>query len=396
MTEIEAKVAEINEKNNKLIYDLQLENDRKLAGLVAGPAFEEFKSKIMAKFDETALELAKLKAPAMSPTFNVIGGPDPDEHKAAYGHYLRKGWDELTPPEKKVLTIADSTHSGVLAPYEYANEIIKKASVFSPMRQIARVRPTSAYALEIPTETAIGVATWVAESAEKTETTGFTHALTEVKTFEMKILYKATQKMLEDSKFNLEAEISDAVGRGFGLLEGTAFYSGNGTTAPEGIITNSVVLADAKSVATDNTLVFDDLFATCYMLGSPYAKNATWVMNRATLGIILGLKSATTNMYLLQPNLTQGQPATILGAPVLEWPDFPALAASTSIPDAQMLLGFGDFRTGYVIADRVDIFIQRLVEKYAEFGMIGFLARKRVGGITVLPEAIQLLKNQTT
>lgn len=394
--ELEKKVAEVNEANNKLIHDLQVENDRKLAGYIPATAFEEFKAKALARFEEVNTELARMKSPGLG----TLDGPQKEEKAAAFGSYLRKGVEGLTPPERKVLTIADSTHSGVLAPYEYSGNIIKKITEFSPMRELATIRQTSAYAVEFPTETALGVATWVSESSEKTETTGFTHALVEIPTFEMKILYKATQKMLEDSKFNLEAEIADAVGRAMGLLEGTAFYSGNGTTAPEGIITNSTILADARNVLTDNTLHFDDFIGTAYQLASPYAKNATWVLNRSTLGVCVGLKSATTNTYLLQPNLQAGQPATILGSPIAAWPDFPAVTSATGLGttpgDGGIVLGYGDFRAGYTIVDRVDIYIQRLVEKYAEFGMVGFLARKRVGGKALLPEAIQLLKNITT
>ena len=120
------------------------------------------------------------------------------------------------------------------------------------------------------------------------------------------------------------------------------------------------------------------------------------MLNRSSLGVVVGLKSATTNTYLLQPNLQAGQPSNILGLPVYEWTDIPALTAATGITDAAMIAAYGDFRAGYEIVDRVDIVIQRLIEKYAEFGMIGFLVRKRVGGGVILPEAIQLLKNQTS
>jgi HK97 family phage major capsid protein len=149
-------------------------------------------------------------------------------------------------------------------------------------------------------------------------------------------------------------------------------------------------------VITDNTLAFDDFIGTQYQLANIYAKRAAWVLNRSTLGTCVGLKSATTNTYLLQQNLQLGQPVTILGSPVYEWSDFPAITAATGLTDATMILGYGDFKAGYAIVDRVELYLQRLIEKYAEFGMIGFLARKRVGGVVVLPEAIQLLKNITS
>ena len=138
---------------------------------------------------------------------------------------------------------------------------------------------------------------------------------------------------------------------------------------------------------------------TQYQLASPYAKNAVWLLNRSTMGVVVTLKSATTNTYLLQPNLQAGQPPTILGSPVYEWSDFPAItstALGTTPGDGGIVLAYGDFKAGYKIVDRVDVVVQRLIEKYAEFGMIGFLVRRRVGGAVVLPEAIQLLKNITT
>jgi HK97 family phage major capsid protein len=395
-------VEELNGSVNKLINDIQVQNDRLEKGWTTKQAFEEMKVGFEKKLAEVYDEMARLKSPNLHAESQV-----PDGMKDFRG-WLEKSREMgiaaisggLQAPGQKVLTIADSTHAGVLAPYEYVNDIVKKITEYSPLRGLASVRQTTAYAVEIPAQTALGVATWVAESGEKTETTGLTYALTEIPTFEMKILYKATQKMLEDSRFSLEAEISDACSRGFGLLEGTSFYSGNGTTAPEGIITNTTVLADARNVLTDNTLAFDDFIGTQYQLASPYAKNASWLLHRSTLGTCVGLKSATTNTYLLVPNLQQGQPPLILGSPVYEWADFPAITSSTGLGttpgDGGIVLAYGDFRAGYTIVDRVDIVIQRLIEKYAEFGMIGFLARKRVGGKVVLPEAIQLLKNITT
>ena len=41
---------------------------------------------------------------------------------------------------------------------------------------------------------------------------------------------------------------------------------------------------------------------------------------------------------------------------------------------------FGDFKAGYRIIDRTGMTIQRLVELYAEEGVVGFLVTKRVSG----------------
>jgi len=392
MDDIEKKVAEINEANGKAIHDFQVENDRKLGEKASQVRLDEVKAEFQKKWDAQEVEIAKLKTGAIKAP---EGDKDRPEHKA-FGKYLRKGLEALSPDERKVLTIADSTHSGVLARDEYVKEILHYASLQHPMRTLATVRQTNAYQVQVPVETAIGAATWEAESATKTETTGLTHALVTIIPQEIKILYKATQKMLEDSEFNLEAEIASAVGRAFGTLEGTSIYSGNGTTTGcEGISVNATVLADGFPATTDNTMALDDFFKTSYSLASPYIPNASWVMNRTTLGTIVQLKNATTNQYLLQPSLQDGQPLRLMGTPIYEWSDFPAYT-STTLADGVIVAAIADFKRGYYIVDRVGITIQRLNELYAAAGMIGFYARARVGGGVVVPEAIQLYKNITT
>lgn len=393
--EITKKLAEVNAEHNKLISDLNAESDRKLAGKISQAAFDEYKTNVLARFDALEKGLCEIKR---------VPTPEPkDDRQAlqfkAFDKFLRKGAGALEPEERKVLTIADSAHAGVLAPYEYVMDIIKSLTLWHPLRGLATIRQTKAYAVEFPTESAVPAATWVAESGQKAETTGLTYGLTEIKTYEAKMLFKATQKMLEDSAFNLEAELATVYARKFGALEGTAFYSGNGTSAPEGITINATVLADAHDVTTNDTLAFDDLIKIQYLLASPYAKNAAWVMNRALMGTLFGLKNATTNAYILQPDAQAGFPPRILGSPVYEWSDFPAIASTAlgTIPgDGGIVCAYGDFKAGYVIVDRIELQVQRLVEMYADYGMVGFLARRSVGGGVVLPEAIQLLKNQTS
>ena len=390
--ELDAKVADINAANNKLIADLQVEYDRKLKGHITEAQFNDIKTTWDKRWDEVGVELAKLKSPAINADA-IKGKIEESPHAKAFHKYLIKGEKELTPEETKVLQIGQPTYAGYLAPYEYTNAIIQGFQDFSPIRRIASVQQTSAYAVEFPSEDTLQPATWVAETVEKTADTSPTFKLIEIKMFEMKNLYLATQKMLEDSQFNLEAELASIISRKFGLLEGTAFCTGNGSSAPEGFTINTTVLADTSHTTTSNVLVMDDFYTAYYALASPYIPNATWVMNRSVVALLVGFKAATTNTYLLEPNLQAAQPMRFLGVPIVECPDLPT--GSLTPADEVIIAAIGDFRAGYKIIDRIDITIQRLVEKYAELGEIGFLARKRVGGGVVLPEAIQLLSAKT-
>ena len=55
-------------------------------------------------------------------------------------------------------------------------------------------------------------------------------------------------------------------------------------------------------------------------------------------------------------------------------------------------IALGDWKQGYVIADRIQMFVLRLVELYSANGMVGLQFRKRVGGKVVQPQAIVVLK----
>lgn len=399
---LEDKVKEINEANKKAIADFQAENDRLLKEKASDVRLSEVKAEFMARIDVLDKELARVKIPPIA-----SGDVDKDrpEHKA-FDSYLRKGFEGVSADErqhlwvpdgmgKKAWTIGSSTSAGVLCYPEYVNQIQHYAAVMHPIRTVANVRQTDRYELIVPVNDAGCVATWVAEGGTKTETTAPTYANTTIIPQKMQVLLKASTEWLSDENFNAEAEIALQAGRAFGALESTAFFSGNGTTTgPEGMNTNATIAADHINTVTDNTLAFDDFIITQYTLEEPYIPNASWLLNRTTLGVCVGLKSATTNTYLLVPNLQAGQPATILGSPVYSWAAVTACAASTGLTDDQIILFYGDFRQGYMVVDRIGMTIQRLNELYAATGYVGFMVTARVGGGVIIPPAIQILRNQ--
>ena len=380
----------LQEENTKILMDIQAKYLDLEKGRCTKTDLDQFKANVDVRWADVEKELARLKAPRLE-----VSGTEPTAERKAFNKFLRKGMSALTPEEHKALTLVEANHAGVLAPAEYVNQIYHYASVMHPIRTVASVRQTERYEVQFPVNDAGCIATWVAEGGTKTETTAPTYALTTIVPQKMQILLKATTEWLDDQVFNAEAEIALQAGRALGALESTAFFSGNGTTTgPEGLNTNATIAADHINTVTDNTLAFDDFIIAQYTVEEPYIPNASWLLNRTTLGVCVGLKSATTNTYLLVPNLQAGQPATILGSPVYTWSAVTACAASTNLTDDQIILLYGDFRQGYMVIDRMGMTIQRLNELYAATGYVGFLITARVGGGVIIPPAIQILRNQ--
>ena len=317
----------------------------------------------------------------------------------AYFDYLRHGTrdepnpgqDALTREEMKALTVGTDPTAGYLAPVEYAREIIKGEVEFSPLRRIARVRPTSRRALQIPKRTGTFGAVWTAESGTRSETTGLSYGLEEFPTHEMYALVDVSEQMMEDSEFNLEDELQLEFSEQFAVTEGAALVNGDGAGKPEGLLQHAdvaeTVSGSAGSIA-DASGQADGLIDLYHGLKTAYAVNGTWLLNRATLSEVRKLKDGQNN-YIWQPGLASGVPNTILGQPYVEVPDMPDVAAN-AFP-----IAFGDIRRGYVIVDRINLSVLRDPFTQATSGNVRFIARRRVGGQVVLAEAIRKLKVST-
>jgi len=311
-----------------------------------------------------------------------VEGKQIDMSVKAFDKWLRKGKEGMEPEEVKALSVSNDTSGGFLAPPEYVRELIKTITEITPFRNVARVRTTSQKSVQMPSRTATFSAAWVAENGTRSETTGYTTQLEEIPTHELYALVDISEQELEDSVFDLEAEMQQEFATQFAAAEGTAFVSGNGVGKPEGVLTNSNVGTTNSGAAT--TLTGDGLIDLVHAIKSDYATNATFMFNRTTLAAIRQLKD-TAGQYVFQAGmmLQAGVPNTILGFPYVEAPDMPDVGAGNKP------VVFGDFSRGYMIVDRVNLSVLRDPFTQATSGNVRYVARRRVGGQVVLAEAIR-------
>jgi len=304
-----------------------------------------------------------------------------DESLMAWDSFLRKGLEALDPAEKKALTVSNDSTGGYLAPPEYVREIIKSVTEISPIRSIARVRTTGQRSVQMPKRTGQFAAAWVAESGTRAETTGYTVGMEEIPTHEHYALVDISEQDLEDSVFDLEAEMQSEFAEQFAKAEGAAFCTGNSVGKPEGFMTNSDV-SEVNSGAA-SALTADGLLTLVHSVKSQYGRNGRFVFNRTTLAAIRKLKD-TAGQYVFQAgmSLENGVPNTILGYAYVEAPDMADVGAG-AYPVA-----FGDFSRGYMIVDRVALAVLRDPFTQATTGNVRYIARRRVGGQVILPEAI--------
>jgi HK97 family phage major capsid protein/HK97 family phage prohead protease len=325
-------------------------------------------------FNEIKARLDKMEAKANRPRITGAGNPvmGSDEVKA-FTSFLRTG--DAT--EVKSLSYGAGT-GGILAPEAVSKNILEKVAEFSPVRGVAQTIQMNGPLMQLPRLVQEVDPAEVAEGAAKTEDEP-TFEQIDLKPFEMAVIVPVTKILLEDSQIDLSTYLGNHIARRFGQKEATWFVNGNGTTQAEGVLTSTEV-ADNQIATIDADALIDHF----YSVKTTYAANGVWMMNRKTMALVRKLKDAD-GQYLWQSGLTAGQPANLLGRPVYEAVDMPdPTAGNTPIV-------FGDFATGYAVADRIDFEFNRDETTRFASGIVLLGARRRVGGRVVMGEALSKL-----
>jgi len=323
-------------------------------------------------------QMARLETIVSRPDFGK-GSPVESMQKKVFDKWLRVGKDALSPEEVKVLTVSNDNTAGYLAPPEYVRELIKGIVEYSPIRSIARIRQTTHRSIQMPKRTGTFSASWVAEQGTRSETTGYAVGLEEIPAHELYALVDISEQEVEDSVFNLEAEMNSEFVEQFAKAEGTAFVSGNSVGRPQGILENSSV---GNTAGPNDAIDANSLITVAHTVKAEYSRNGTYVMNRSTLASVRKLQDGS-GAYVFQPGLYQmGVGSSILGHPIVEATDMPDIA------DGAKPVIFGDFRRGYLIVDRTSLSIMRDPFTQATSGNVRYIARRRVGGQVILPEAL--------
>jgi HK97 family phage major capsid protein len=302
---------------------------------------------------------------------------------------LRSGSGSLTMEEKAAI-IEDATGQ-IIVPHDLAGPIFLTLPRLGVLRNLALVRTTSSNLVDVRALTQATAAWGKIELGTTATSYDAAIAATGPNTITVQNLNALVQigvDELQDTDANLVSLVQEIVGAQFGEMEDDAFAAGNGTSKPFGIATRATVggaIPAAQGVTAAASAVSpDQLKSMQYLIKARFANNGVYLASDDATQAIALLKDSTSN-YLWQPSNTAGQPDTLWGRPFYRLSGLPSMTATTTFVDPAVI--FGDVRSGYMIADRQRITVQRLDERYADVGMVGFLFRMRVGGDVIRPGA---------
>lgn len=313
-------------------------------------------------------------------------------YREAFKSWLKYGASSLTPEERSVISkyrasaemmdgrearAQSTTNSagGYTIPTDLASEIVVSMKAFGGMLQSARIITTAAgNAINFPTlDDTSTTAYLLSENTQATNEGDLTFGQKTLNAYKYAsgpIL--VSEELTQDSAFDIEQVVRDAMAVRFGRKLNAQFTSGTGSSQPNGVVTASAAGTTAASISTTT---FDEIMDLFHSVDPAYrdAPGVRFMFHDNTLKILRKLKDGQSR-YIWQPaDVRAGAPATILDKPYVINQDMDQFGS------LKKPVLFGDFNK-YVIRRVQDIAIRRLVERYADYDQVGFIGFARFDG----------------
>ena len=322
---------------------------------------------------------AELNKPVNKPLTSKPGmGKEEEKTGRASDAYKTAMLDAFRSNFKRVSNVLQEgvdADGGYLVPEEYDHRLIDILTEENIMRNLA-TKITTSGEHKINIAATKPAASWIEEGGALTwGDATFDQILLDA--HKLHVAIKVTEELLYDNAFGLENYIITQFGKALANAEEDAFLNGDGTGKPLGLF---AATGGGQIVSTlTAALKSDDMLDLVYALKRPYRKGASFILNDQTLSALRKLKD-NNGAYIWQPSYQAGEPDRILG-----------YAVHTSAYAPADAIAFGDY-SYYNIGDRGSRSFSELRELFAGNGMIGYVAKERVDGKLILPEAVQILK----
>lgn len=333
-------------------------------------------------------------------TLEVISTTD---YKRAYRNYLRKGVNDITSSERKVLEAGSDEAGGYLVPDDVLAGIIERKPTPTRVAAMATRLQTSRDALSIARlnysaddryTTGIRVK-WTGEKpASSTE-----HRADDPKFGQVRIpIHTAmlslgvTLNMIEDSAYPIVSWATGKFQETVELLYEDMTLNGSGIGQPAGILMNPGGEDQPSIVKTGdaNLITGDGLIDLTEDLPEQYDENSVLIFNKTNTGKAIRKLKDSDGRPLVSygagdNGLASGRFKEVNGYPY-RWSGFMPNVGAGAFP-----IIHGDPR-GYYLVNRIGFSIQVLKEKYAEENQVVLLGRVRFGGQPAEPWRLRVQK----
>lgn len=288
---------------------------------------------------------------------NAVGDP---HYASAFGKVFADrdfGHTYFTPAEQKAWTAAKNIETersmvigtgssgGFLLPYQLDPTIMMSGNgSINPIRRLARVETTTANVWKGVSSDGV-TAQYRVEGATMTDNSP-TLAQPTVTAARWDAFVPYSWELGQDDP-GLVGELVRLIADGRDQLESSKFYNGSGTAEPRGIMSG---LSATQRVATSGATAFAyaDVWALKAAVPARFVENLAWVAHPKTYDTAFQFVGGNSTSPL---QFDAGRGGPLLGKSAYEWSSVGTQWTTTSGTIAIA----GDFRAGYLIADRLGL-----------------------------------------
>jgi HK97 family phage major capsid protein len=346
-------------------------------------------------------------------------------YKKALNVYFRKGQQALSDTQiRNALSTGATTSGGFWLTPDTSGRIVELVFQTSPIRQLASAQSIGTDTLEGYNDLDEASSGWVGETDARPETnTPLSQGKWQIPVYEQYANPKITQKMLDDSFFDVEGWLTRKVANKMSRVENAAFVNANGVNKPRGFLDyGATAITGKQSAATWKVLSYmksgvnnafpaanagDSIIDLITMLKPEYRTGAAFGSTTRTVAAVRKLKDGQGN-YLFFPSFLNGvaQPpataalsssgaatqgnlspaGTLFGFPIYELADMPDFDAGLAFG-----LVFANWKEAYQIVDH-NVGLRVLRDPFTGKPYISYYTTKRVGGDILNFEAAKILK----
>ncbi|MEG9475777.1 phage major capsid protein [Mannheimia indoligenes] len=297
-----------------------------------------------------------------------------------FDSFLRRGLGELTQEEKQVMaelraqSVGVNEQGGYTVPKEFQARIVEQMKAYGGIANVSRIITTSdGRNIEWLTADAISeMGELIGENQAATEQdTNFGIANLGSRKLTSKII-RVSGELLQDSAIDIEAYLASRIAERIGRAEAHYLVRGNGTGSPvaqpKGL---DVSVTGKTTTAAANAVDWKDINALIHSIDPAYrgAGNTRLAFNDKTFRTLKEMVDAN-NRPLWLPSITGVAPASILGY------QYVIDQGIEDIAKDKKFMFFGDFNR-FIVRRVSYMTLKRLVERYAEYDQVGFLAFHR-------------------
>jgi hypothetical protein len=164
-----------------------------------------------------------------------------------------------------------------------------------------------------------------------------------IRLHELAAMPKASQRLLDDSAFDVEGWLAKRIASEIRPGRGGGVHPRRWLDKPRGFLTHDLIEAELMGMGPSGLYrhrgagdfasanASDAIVDLVYALGATYRANAVFVMNSKTAGAVRKMKDAD-GRFLWSDGLAAGEPARLMGYPVLVAEDMPDIARRQPMP----------------------------------------------------------------